>query len=407
MSILFVCHSMGDTQSLTATARKIVVKTDEKILFLIIGQAAKTIFEKLPADDLLKQSKSVEVVYLSKIFNEEVMRSLENKGLDETERLKLKTEFLEKHNISKALIGTPSQLNAYIPFQIAEDIAKHIDPNCGFIFNDYFFKETKHAYWQTLEQKSDQEKDWRNRFTWLAPLSKAKEKIIHANSSVSVQVVGHPAIDTAAEQKPQPAEKIAADLKNFQITESQSLLFVSGTKDINDDQALLDELLKTLAQQKNQTLQIRIGIHPGNQDLNTYLSALSETIEKYSNVAHSVKMIIPDTFLTRISSELLKNPHFIRANITGDQAAAAAHGVASAVPSTLVNQTAIGGRPAYYHQEDKESYLPENRLYVGKKNLPLFFERVMAKNQQRPIGKQELELPEKEAAEIMALHFHI
>jgi hypothetical protein len=402
-AILFVCHSMGDTNVLVETARNMAAKTEENILFLAIGQAAKNILEKLPSDDLLKKSKRVRMENLADIFGEEAMQLVENKALNKAELLKLKKDFLQQHNISKALIGTPSQLDAFAAFQIAEMIVAAVDRDSTFIFNDYFYKEPAHAYWKVLEEK-DEKNDWRQKVTWLAPLDKTKEKILQANPTVSVHVAGHPAIDAALAHKPPAAEVIGAFRKGLGLDDRQALLFISGTKDLQDDRALLEEILKSLARQEHpEAIQVRLGLHPGNQELNNYIAGVFALLEseQYAKVAGDVKLIIPDSLVLRMDSDLLHNSHVIRMNITGDQAALAAHGVASAVPSTLVNQTAIAGRPAYYHQE-KEPYLPADRLSVGKHNMGFFLDKIAAKKQQDVITRKELGLSDASAAAVIA-----
>lgn len=388
---------MGDTNVLLETARKMVANATEEILFLSVGQAAKAALEKLPAEDVLRKSKAVRIVSLADILGDDVMKLLENKALDASQLLKVKKDFLERNKISKTLIGTPSQLNALAPFQIAEVVSALLNQQQGFIFNDYFYKEPAHAYWKELERKVSAN-DWRQHFTWLVPLPATKEKIIAVNQSVTVDVVGHPAIDAAMDQKPLPVETINAYRKSLAIDDKQSFIFISGTKDLNDDKALLEELLKALVKQDKQDVQIRLGLHPGNQDLNQYITGLLAVIQsaQYSKVSAQVKFIVPDTLVARIQPELLKSSYLLRANVNGDQSAAAAHGVASAVPATLVNQTAMSGRPAYYHQE-KESYLPKDRLYVGKQNLDAFFNIVKARTHKNPLSKAELGLSDNAA----------
>lgn len=404
MSILFVCHSIGDSNVLLESARKVLDKSQDKLVILTIGQAAKTSVEKLATDDKLKQAKQVKILSLANILGEEEMQQLENKALSESQLAKLKSA-LEKYEITKALIGTPSQINAQAALQIAEIIAAQVTPESGYIFNDYFYKENNHCYWHALEQKSTTETDWRKQYTWLAPLPKAEDAILKTNSLLKTLVTGHPGIDAVLEQK-QPDTDIIAGYRRALSSKDHAILFISGTKDLSDDKTLLQEFLTVLAKEENLKLQIRVGLHPGNQNLENYILEMLAMLEakQFAKISECIQLVMPDALAARIkNSEILKNSHILRVNLSGDQAACAADAVASAVPSTLVNQAAISGKPAYYHQA-KESYLSKERLFVGKQNIPGFFSRVNSQSRLDPVTKKELGLPLEGAAETIAQH---
>jgi hypothetical protein len=63
MPLLIVTHSVGDTNLALATARQYIADAKEEIHFLTVGQAAKTMWERLPVTDELKSSELVAVTH--------------------------------------------------------------------------------------------------------------------------------------------------------------------------------------------------------------------------------------------------------------------------------------------------------------------------------------------------------
>lgn len=411
MGILFVCHSVGDSDVIRKTAEKMRTTTDEKIYFLTVGQTAENLFKSLvEKDEFIKKS----TYYLSDILklNKEEKLSIENSALT-VEQLMQTQKFLDSLSVNKALIGTPSQIDATAPFQIAEYLADKLDIGC--IYNDYLYKEKEHSYWKLLAKKEE----WQSKYRWLLPLPKTAEELKNTNSDLKFEVVGHPSIDAVVQQN-----KISIDIKQtdellqlqnktneekkqtrelLQVKQSQSLLFISGTKNIEDDKALLNDLLQVMSE-RNINIEIRLGIHPGALDMPSYVEGLSKVIRSYSNtsVAQCVKLIITDKVAAQLKLTEIDSSLYLKVNKNGDEIANCSDAVACAVPATLVNKAAMEGKPAYYHQSDKMPYLPEDRLFVGEKNLASFFEKSLQKKTPEPISKEQLELPKEEAIEIMA-----
>lgn len=395
VSTLFVCHSAGDNQVILETARKLLPKTKEAIYFLTVGKTAESSFKKLSEkDDSIKKN----TYHLSEILqlNETDALTIDNDALSPKQLEQIQI-FLNRLNITKALIGTPSQIKAAAPFQIAEYLANQL--KVGLVYNDYLYKENAHLYWQILAE----EKQWQTKYQWLLPLKTAKEELRKINTTVKSEIVGHPSIDTVINQTESNPNKEKI-LNSLQVSEKQTLLFISGTKNFEEDKALLNELLHTISKNNFSNIEIRLGIHPGSEKLQEYIQGLSNMIQQYANTsaANCTKFIITDALAKKIDLTKVDSTLLCRANVNGDEAADVAAGVACAVPATLLNKSAIKGVPAYYYQSDKKPYLPSDRLFVGKDNTASFFKKLSEKKSPITISKEKLSLPPENAADIMA-----
>lgn len=395
MSTLFVCHSTGDTNVILDVARELLSNSHDSITILVVGQAAKRKLESLNEGDSLKKSERVNITYLSKIIGEQEMLKSEDDKLSE-KQLSLLSEAINKMKISKALIGTPSKNNAQIPFQIAAFIAEHLE--VGVIFNDYLFKEQKHIYWNTLTQNDK----WQHTYTWCVPLLSTQKELEHTNKDVKSAVVGHPSIE-ACINTPEQNNSIDAIRKQLGINDETALLFISGTKDLKADQSLLEEIFQARNETENKNIQIRFGLHPGINDLDAYMKELTNHVEQdAAELGQYFKFIITDKLLPRVNLKDINDSLICKADVNGDNGAAAADGVACSVPATLATKSAITGKPAYYSNADKKSYLPADRMFVGKSNISHFFKSLSDKTVKGIISKEELNIPDDSAAKTLA-----
>jgi len=404
MGILLACHSTGDTENIIDTV-KLVVKavkeakeTGEKIYVLTVGKNATSI-----VGNSVKEFPNVSHLSLSDIIGEEEAKGVENSALSPQQLSKVQ-ECLAKLEIDTALIGNPSENNAAAPFQIAELISDRLE--FGMIYNEYLFEESEHIFYKTLQQK----KPWQKKFAWMLATQQAELSAKRANPEIKTAAVGHRAIDAATQPHAFDQKEISDTRNKLKLSDKQSLLFISATKNAEDDKKLLEQLLSCIQDNKSYSnIEIRLGIHPGLKadpiKLNNYVLTLAEVITKYAGtpVANQVKFIItkelePLVDLSKIPSTLICATH----NVTGDQAALAAQGVACAVPATLINKAALSGKPAYYHQDSKTPFLPGERLHAGVSTMGLFLNKVAGKEMLGPVDKAELKLESQPVAQTLA-----
>jgi hypothetical protein len=388
MPTLFVCHSAGDTNVISATAEIMLRRSRDTLKFLIIGKAAEDKLRVMTEDHPFKRNPAqVELIYLSEIIGKEAALALEN-GTLTPEQLDLIKPRLA--GINRAVIGTPSQTNCTVPFQIAAYLADTLQQ--GLTYNDYLFEEKGHVYWKTLAEPAS----WQQKYTWLLPLPYATEIARRLNPALKIETVGHPSID-AAISAPIDAASIAHTRSELQIPESQTLLFISGTKDLAQDQSLLAALYEVIASDaKYDNIAIRIGIHPGASDLSSYVDSLQKQIP--AMLRSRVRLIISDR-LASTCAAMLQPEVCVLKNISGDQAAQAADAVACAVPATLVNTAAIQGKPSFYLQ-DQAPFI-QGRLLAGKVNTHPFLDQIIGPKVVKSVTKAELGLPAPDAAEII------
>lgn len=260
MNSLFLCHSEGDSNALFTTAEALLKKSKEhNVFFLIIGNRAKEKWEGLPVDSMLKNLAITEVI------PESLMQKSETSSLNEEDFASIKIildRFIKKHKIANGLVGTPSQNKSGLAFQIAEELTQHFNNKHVFVYNDYLFEEKAHCYWQVINKKG-----WGEKINCLVPLFATKEKVNTLNSSLEVNVVGHPSIDAALTEMPRNKGFVREELG---INESGSLLFISGSKDLSEDRELLETLFQTLQKNLNPRLK------PGKDKLSLFFSEVEK-----------------------------------------------------------------------------------------------------------------------------------
>lgn len=410
MGILFVCHSAGDTEIIMDTAQKVVSKTKDAIYILTVGKTAAT---KVSTDPLLK-SKQVHWIKLSDILSPEEVIGLENTPLSSSQVDAIQT-YLAPFNIERALFGTPSQLNAAAPFQIAKRLSATLES--GIIYNDYLFYEEKHSFWEVVKQK----KLWQTKYKWFVPTPAAKtlidSKLNNGEKSptgsyprcieTKTLAVGHRAIDATTHSEPLDEKKINEWRSQLNITPKQTLIFVSGTKNTEDDKTLLRSLLTSINSgygvSGHEKIEVRLGLHPGHTDLITYIQGMTSVIDEFkeTRAANQVQFIVPSSLKDKVSSLSLESSLFCFSDLSGDDSTLASDGVACSMPATLTNKAALLGKPALYYQ-DKTPFLPGERLFGGPKYIDLFFKRALDKKPRFPVTKEELALSSTEVTEAIA-----
>jgi len=138
---------------------------------------------------------------------------------------------------------------------------------------------------------------------------------------------------------------------------------------------------------KYPTLKLRMGIHPGIKNPDLYLQTLLQTCEKYPKTSRQFKIIMTDQIEGRLTDPLPSTPFILRANVSGPSAAEAADRITQAVPGALLNEAALMGKPAYFHEQSVTPYLPKAWF---SENVSSFF----TAKPQKPHSREELGLEE-------------
>ncbi len=399
MKVLLVCHSAGDSALITQTAHKLAAESKATTInLLVVGKAAKS---KIDSE---KFSPKINVISLESILNTP-FATFENTTLN-TEELLLLQEYLKKLAVTHALIGTPSLNNAAVPYQIAELLSQEIQ--AGFIYDDYLFTEAKH-----VKRGKIQEKGWPECYQWLLPLSAAAAEVKELNPKLKTEVVGHLAFVAAVKASESKMEFTPLH-KTLQNEGKNKLIFISGGKSVIEDLQLLTSITTIFQQNEFNEIDVRIGLHPGLDDVNTYLSKMLLHLIR-NPVKNSIQFIIDSSMQKRIQLEQIKQTvmadlnepekegsitkelsTFLRiVDIRGDQAAAVADGVMCFVPATLVSQAVVQGKPAACYQG--KPYLPADKLLVGPTNFGRFFKLVSEAKTATPLSGEEFKLHPVEA----------
>lgn len=264
------------------------------------------------------------------------------------------------------------------------------------IYNGYLFYEADHHYWRALNKGNT----WSENINWLVPLSTTKKLIQEKNLSIKVEVVGHPSIDNVlsnANFEVDDNQQILIKNKRQQLTinDTQSLLFISGSKDLAKDKLLLEALFQALEKTSNPKLELRLGIHPGIDNPNEYVSEILKSLEKFPLVNQQLKLLLKPSVASKIK-QIEHKAYVITTEMSGDEVANLADSVASTPPATLVSMAALQGKPVYYHEKEKLAYIQtiasdsaecdqKKRLFAGDKEISLFFKAIEKKTLPKPI----------------------
>lgn len=334
MTVLFICHDTGNTNVLLRTANTFLDNSDEEIKFLIVGSAAKKVFDK---HENKKHEKNT--ILLSTWLEKESLDGLDNRAFTQDE-LCIVNEKLSELQISKAITGCPCWETALSPFQIAEEISKILTPETNFIYNGEFLHDVEHnPFWSKINDS------WMNKLTLLVAFPEAQKLVLAKNSTARVSVVGNSALDDMFETESDPIQKqhLRAQLN---ISNEQNLLFISASKFIDDDIALLNSLYQSLKEHPETT--IRIGLHPGTANLSGYVEGVLNWLDSHKDI--SANMIITPTLeekIAKTNASLLSHRCIKLLNLTGDQIFTASNSVASPQPTTLATQSIIQNKPTY------------------------------------------------------------
>jgi hypothetical protein len=330
MPILFVCHDTGNTTVLLDAADSLQAKDpNQKITFLIVGEAAQNIF----SNRLHKPN----VILLTDWLPQTTMKELTSRPLTDAEKTMVLAK-LNELNPDKAITTSSCFPQAKIPYQIVEMLTERLVVDNNFIYNgDFFYDLHKNPVWITLPC------EWTAHVSFLLAMAEEARRMKAVKSNLACHVVGSSAIDKMLEQQ-FDAQKIQRTLQELAVTAEQQLLFISGSKEINEDKGLLDELYAKLKGQ--QTTAIRMGLHPGTQDMQGYVQGILDWLAAHADF--SARLIITDNVKKMLTdTAILQNDNLLVVNLGGDAVFPAANAVASALPSTIVTQAILQGKKAY------------------------------------------------------------
>ena len=383
MASLFISHSVGDSDALIAVAKQLIKKCpDQQIIVLTIGKAAENKWQAL----LLSKPELKTIII--KTLQQELQAKVELESLKNDIFENFKTTIIDpiltENEIENVLIGTPSQNKAGLVFQIAEYLTTRITGSKLFIYNDYLFKEPAHIFWEQLS------KEWSANINFLAPLPKAKTEMCEHNPSINVDIVGHPVFDW-------PKPSTDHDLRSkLEVTQADTLLFISGSKDLEKDKILLESLLETLEKEQNCNVQIRMGMHPAVDKPENYVKEIIKCAKNFSFSNKQFKLLITPKLNTQFSEDY--KDYLITAEENGNTIIdRAADAVVSPSPATLINQAISQNKYAVY--TEKTAYIESSKLY---NNIAKFFKSVSEKDAtQQPLTRSELGIPEESFTETM------
>ncbi|MBX9586567.1 MAG: hypothetical protein K2X50_04850 [Gammaproteobacteria bacterium] len=343
--IAFIVSSVGDTDLAKATIMRLLELGIKDPIFMIpVATAAANRLADLNSNPQIK------ITSLDKIIQQP--DALTKKKISSAE-LQLVNKFILEKNIQRAFIGVTSAIDEEIPFQIAGSLAVP----CTIAY-EFMFKPAKHFFWNYVPELASKQN-----VVFAAPLKSSIPDFHDIDSNAIVKTIGHLCIDRA--QNPAVCNKEAIK-KSLLVDEKEDFTFISGTTQaIEVDTLFLDALLQELSTGKYPQFQIRFGLHPGIKDPDLYLQSLFSIYEKYSESSSQLKIVLTETMQKRLINPSLKEHCCILlGNISGSDMALAADRVAQSVPGALLNESALVGKPSYFHVKSSTPYLPE-RWFSG------------------------------------------
>lgn len=376
MTILFCVHSIADTDLALQTAIELRAE-GYKTAFLPLGTAAEDRVEK-----------AATLAPISKISVTDLIKSVQMPQRCTHKQLQRILHFIHQKKFTHIYVGIPSERNQEIGLQIAERI--HSIPLL--VASELMFRpHPEHSIWRHLPKLKKNDN-----LHWAVPLKKAQ--IDFGLEKKRCQYTGHLSIDRALLPV---TDNIAALKTQLGIFKSEEKLAVmsSTTQPMQCDLDFLELVLNELP--NHPKIQLRLSLHPGIKDLDTYLDKI-ERLYLTKGSPKRFQIIFPPSWAQKLKHpELNINKEessdlFLFTEIGGPQAAIAADMVLQAVSGALVNEAVLRGKPVYTLASETEiPYLP-SECYSSSPEI-LFRSSVLPR-----MDKADLDLNEETAAQATA-----
>jgi hypothetical protein len=382
--ILFICHDTGNTNVMLQTAKHLLeLNPDEDIKFLVIGAAADLIFSK-PENQFLADK----VIRLTSWLEEKDLHDFSKinlRPLSDDEMGKVATN-LEALKPAAAITGCSSGLEARAPFQIAKLLTTHLPLDANYIYNGDFFQDVAtNPFWTCLSE------EWIEKLSLMVAFTTAVQQVKDKNEKAMCYLTGSSALDDVLEAKKTP-EEIADIRDTLEVKPEQELVFVAGSKFVNDDLKLLNCLAKSI--QQHPETAVRMGMHPGTSDAPGYAQKILDWLNE-KEIAN-LKLVVNKKLAAKLPESLSANKYIKIDDISGDKTFPAISAMASSLPSTLSTQTIMRQLPSFCLKKYKaRSYMAE---FFAQSSEELFQAR--AKDQQK-LDRIELGLPAGRTVEII------
>jgi hypothetical protein len=377
MPTLFVCHDTGNTEVLLRTADNMLMENPrQEIIFLLVGEASQKIFA-----DPKNATHKDRIILLSDWLQQPDLKGLNNRSLDAQEARTVYDE-LSKLKPSRAITTCSCWLTARVPFQISGMLTSMLQTEENFLYCGDFFEDiADNPYWVLLES------EWITDISILLALAQQQINSLKINSSLHIEVVGSTAIDDVLVPSQIPIQLRQDRLAMLDVNEQQPLLFISGSKNIEDDLKLLEALAESLA--ANPAAAVRIGVHPGTENIEGHIASIVKWLTEREVAA---QIVVSNPVAARISEKsLLDSKYILQADLKGDQVYSVCTSVASAKPATIVSQAALQGKPAYCLEKYRDtSYL---QAHLSTSPQALFASRDAKKLSKSDLGLLETPAP--------------
>ena len=338
MRLAFFVSSLGDTHLAKATITQLIDNQSCEMIFL-----NPLTYSALRLTDDFPTNNKISIIPINKITNQD--DTLSRNQISSVE-LKHVSNFIHENNIEHTYIGVPSISNE-MPFQIANQL--HIPCTIAY---EYMFKPINHVFWNYVDNLVI-----KDNCDFAVPLVPAKNDILQINYNARVHVIGHIAIDQAQTINTMNSPYVKETLS---IKSGDKFIFISGSTLATEvDKQFLDALLYEMSTGKYPDLQLRMGLHPGINDTDSYLQNLLDTCTNYPMASDQFKIILTSEFEKKLQQSIFSNPFILRKEISGLAAAHAANKVTQAVPGALLNEAVLMGKPGYFHDKSIMPYLTE------------------------------------------------
>jgi hypothetical protein len=380
-TILFTCHDTGNTNVLFATAKHLLAQNpDADIKFLVIGEAANKIFSK-PENQHLADK----VIQVTSWLEEKDFSKLNFRPLSEDE-IKIIATNLEALKPAASITGCSCGPTALAPFQIAKLLTTHLPLDANYIYNGDFFQDlTNNPFWTCLSE------EWIVKLSLMVAFTTAVQQAKDANENAKCYLAGSSELDKGLEAEIS-SETIARIRGTLEVKPEQILVFIAGSKFVDDDLKLLNCLVKSI--QNHPEAALRMGMHPGTHDAPAYVEKILTWLNE-KKIAN-FKLVVNQAISTKLPEQLRTNEYIKISNISGDETFPAINALASSQPSTMPTQAIMKQLPSFCLEEYKPlSYMA---AFFAKSSEALF----QAQEKSEQLDKIKLGLPAERTVEIIS-----